>query len=166
MKKIAADFLNTDIDVFIGGGRSHFMNRKDGKNLVDSLKARKYQVADTITEIVKIKSGKLAGFIADLEPVKISEGRGDQLLQSTKTALTILQQQKKGFFLMIEGSQIDWGGHANEAKYVADEMIDFDKAIGAAFDFADKHGNTLVIITADHETGGMALIDGDMTTGR
>ncbi|RYY20222.1 MAG: alkaline phosphatase [Chitinophagaceae bacterium] len=166
VEEIAADFLRTDVDVFIGGGRSHFTQRKDGKNLVDSLRARRYQVADTITDIVKIKSGKLAGFIADVEPASISGGRGDQLLQSTQTALTILKQQKKGFFLMIEGSQIDWGGHANDAQYVANEMVDFDKAIGAAFDFADKNANTLVIVTADHETGGMALVNGDMKTGR
>lgn len=165
VEEIAADFLKTDIDVFIGGGRDHFLRRKDGRNLIDSLKVRNYQVADTLTEIVKIKSGKLAGFVAAVEPPKVSEGRGDQLLQSTLTALEILKKNSKGFFLMVEGSQIDWGGHANEAQYVTSEMVDFDKAIGAAFDFADKDGNTLVIITADHETGGMSLVNGDMKTG-
>lgn len=165
VEEIAADFLNTDIDVFIGGGRNHFKHRKDGRNLIDSLKARNYQVADTLSEIIKIKSGKLAGFIADVEPPKVSEGRGDQLLQSTQTALNILEQHKKGFFMMVEGSQIDWGGHANDAQYVINEMKDFDKAIGAVLDFAEKDGNTLVIITADHETGGMSLVNGNMTTG-
>lgn len=66
---------------------------------------------------------------------------------------------------MVEGSQIDWGGHANDAAYAINEMIDFDKAIGAALDFAEKDGNTLVIITADHETGGMSLVNGDMQAG-
>lgn len=166
VEEIAADFLKTDIDVFIGGGRKHFTQRKDGKNLLDSLKLKNYQVADTLADIIKITSGKLAGFIADAEPPKVSEGRGDQLLQSTKTALTILQKNKKGFFMMVEGSQIDWGGHANDATYVVNEMVDFDKAIGAVLDFAEKDGNTLVIITADHETGGMALINGDMNSGK
>lgn len=166
VEDIAADFLKTDVDVFIGGGKKDFASRKDGRNLLDSLKARGYQVADTLTDIVKIKSGKLAGFIANAEPPKVSEGRNDQLLQSTQTALNILNQNKKGFFLMVEGSQIDWGGHANDTKYVTDEMIDFDKAIGAALDFAAKDGNTLVIITADHETGGMALVNGDIATGK
>jgi alkaline phosphatase len=165
VEEIANDFLKTDIDVFIGGGRNHFTKRKDGRNLIDSLKARGYYVADTLPEIVKTRSGKLAGFIADVEPPKVSEGRGDQLAQSTKTALNILQQNKKGFFMMIEGSQIDWGGHANDAQYVINEMTDFDKAIGAVLDFAEKDGNTLVVITADHETGGMALVNGNMTTG-
>ncbi|HIB86549.1 TPA: hypothetical protein EYO57_04950, partial [Candidatus Poribacteria bacterium] len=63
----------------------------------------------------------------------------------------------KGFFLMIEGSQIDWGGHANDSQYIIDEMIDFDNAVGQVLDFAAKDGNTLVIITADHETGGYGI---------
>ncbi|MEJ7587791.1 MAG: alkaline phosphatase [Ferruginibacter sp.] len=165
VEEIANDFLKTSIDVFIGGGKNHFDHRKDGKNLLDSLREKGYQVQDTLPEITRIKSGKLAGFIAMEEPPKVSEGRGDQLLQSTQTALHILQQNKKGFFLMIEGSQIDWGAHANDGDYVIKEMLDFDKAIGAALDFAEKDGNTLVIITADHETGGLALTGGDMKTG-
>lgn len=165
VEEIAADFLKTDIDVFIGGGRKHFSQRKDGRNLLDSLKIRNYQLADTLTDIIKITSGKLAGFIANVEPPRVSDGRGDQLLQSTQTALTILQQNKKGFFLMVEGSQIDWGGHDNDAPYTINEMIDFDKAIGAVLDFAEKDGNTLVIITADHETGGMSLVNGNMQAG-
>lgn len=160
-EEIASDFLKTDIDVFIGGGRNHFNKRKDGKNLMEDLKAKNYQIANNIEEVEKINSGKLAGFLADEEQVKISEGRGDQLLKSTKVALNILKQNKKGFFMMAEGSQIDWGGHANDTQYIINEMLDFDKVIGEAFDFADKDGNTLVIITADHETGGFALIDAD-----
>jgi alkaline phosphatase len=166
VEEIAADYLKTDIDVFIGGGRDHFAKRKDGRNLIDSLKARKYQIATTIEEVEKITSGKLAGFLADVEPLKISEGRGDQLLKSTQTAIKILNQNKNGFFMMVEGSQIDWGGHANDTQYIIDEMLDFDKAIGAVLDFAEKDGNTLVIITADHETGGFSIVNGDMTTGK
>ncbi len=64
---------------------------------------------------------------------------------------------------MVEGSQIDWGGHGNNAVYVEKEMIDFDKAIGKALDFAKKDGHTLVLITADHETGGMSLVEGNLT---
>lgn len=68
-------------------------------------------------------------------------------------------------FMMIEGSQIDWGGHDNNTQYLVDEMIDFDNAIGKVIDFAKKDGNTLVVITADHETGGFSIIGGDMKTG-
>ncbi|MDJ1466893.1 alkaline phosphatase [Xanthocytophaga flava] len=166
VEEIAADFLKTDVDVFIGGGRKHFTQRADGKNLVDSLRAKNYQIASSLPEVTKTISGKLAGFLADEELPKFSEGRGDQLLQSTQTALQLLTQNKKGFFLMVEGSQIDWGGHANDTQYIVNEMLDFDKVIGAVLDFAQKDGNTLVIVTADHETGGFALVGGDMKTGK
>ncbi len=172
MEEIAADFLKTDIDVFIGGARKNFAQRKDGRDLIEELRVKNYQIANSIEEVEKATSGKLAGFLADANPVKISEGRGDQLLVSSQKAIDILKQNKKGFFLMIEGSQIDWGGHANDTQYIVNEVLDFDKAIGAAFDFADKDGNTLVIVTADHETGGFSInglkdgaIEGKFTTG-
>jgi alkaline phosphatase len=88
---------------------------------------------------------------------KMSEGRGDFLPEATAMAIDFLSEDKDGFFLMVEGSQIDWGGHANDGDYIIEEVKDFDKAIDAALDFAEKDGNTLVIVTADHETGGMSL---------
>jgi len=163
---IANDFLKTDIDVFIGGGRKFFEKRADGKNLIDSLKAKNYQIANSIDEVVKISKGKLAAFLADEQQPKLSEGRGDQLVKSTETTLRILNQNAKGMFMMIEGSQIDWGGHANDTQYIINEMLDFDSAVGKVLEFAKKDGNTLVIITADHETGGFSLNGGDIKTGR
>ena len=68
--------------------------------------------------------------------------------------------------MLIEGSQIDWGGHGNDTQYIIEEMIDFDKAIGKVLDFAKEDGNTLVIITADHETGGFSINGGDTKTGK
>lgn len=62
---------------------------------------------------------------------------------------------------MVEGSQIDWGGHANDEEYLVSELLDFDKAIGVALDFANEDRETLVIVTADHETGGFTLADKD-----
>ena len=94
-EEIAADFLKTDIDIFIGGARENFAQRKDGRNLINELKSKNYQIANSIEEVEKVTSGKLAGFLADANPVKISEGRGDQLLISTKKALDILNQIKK-----------------------------------------------------------------------
>jgi alkaline phosphatase len=76
-------------------------------------------------------------------------------------AIEILSMNKKGFFLMIEGSQIDWAGHTNSADTLIDETLDFDKTIGRVLDFAEKDGHTLVVITADHETGGVTIVDGD-----
>ena len=67
--------------------------------------------------------------------------------------------------MMVEGSQIDWGGHQNDTRYIVVEMLDFDQAIGKALEFAAKDGETLVLVTADHETGGFSLVGGDMKTG-
>ncbi|MEO5978845.1 MAG: alkaline phosphatase [Chryseolinea sp.] len=164
-ENIAHDFLKTDIDVFIGGGRKFFTQRADGKNLVDSLKQRGYQIANNIAEVKSAKSGKLAAFLADEQQKKFSDGRGDELVQSTEVALKLLAQNKKGMFMMIEGSQIDWGGHANDTQYIINEMVDFDHAIGKVLDFAAKDGHTLVVITADHETGGFSIVNGDMKAG-
>lgn len=158
-EEIANDFLSTDIDVFIGGGRNHFIKRKDGRNLAEELIQKNYQVAFTMEEVMKIKSGKLAGLIDSLHPAKYSAGRGDMLPNATAAALTILKQNSKGFFLMVEGSQIDWAGHDNDTEYIVNEVLDFDRAVTLALDFAKKDGKTLVIVTADHETGGMTLVD-------
>ena len=72
-------------------------------------------------------------------------------------ALDKLSKNKNGFFLMVEGAQIDWGGHDNDTDYLITELLDFDKTIGVALDFAANNGETLVIVTADHETGGFTL---------
>lgn len=162
---IALDFLKTDIDVFIGGGKKYFENRKDGKNLSQELKDKGYQVMYNIEEIQTVKSGKLAGLTAEDHNKPMPE-RGDMLVPATQTAINILSKSKKGFFLMVEGSQIDFKAHKNDTPGVVLEMLDFDKAIGAALEFAAKDGETLIIITADHETGGMTLLDGDYKTGK
>jgi alkaline phosphatase len=162
---IAADFLKTDIDLFIGGGRNNFSTRKDNRNLLNELRAKNYQVIFSMDSIKNIKQGKLAGLNMPMHNPAIIQGRDDMLPLATTTALNILSNNKKGFFLMVEGSEIDWGAHANNGEYVACEVIDFDKAIGNALEFAQKNRNTLVIVTADHETGGMAIIDGNFETG-
>lgn len=161
---IAADFLKTDVDVFIGGGYKHFAQRADKRDLTKNLQANGYQVVQNMDDIAKIKSGKLAGLTAD-EHNEVYPKRKMSLPLSTQTALNILNQNKKGFFIMIEGSQIDWGAHQNNTIYIVNEMLDFDQTIGKALDFASKDGETLIIVTADHETGGFALVGGDMKTG-
>lgn len=162
---IAADFLKTDIDVFIGGGHDHFGKRKDGIDLIGQLRKKGYRIAQTIDEIKEIKSGPVAGLLYPVHPPKWSEGRGDLLTESVIEAIRLLSADSDGFFLMVEGSQIDWAGHDNNAQQIAEEMIDFDRAVGAALDFAEKDGQTLVIVTADHETGGLSLLDGNFETG-
>src|SRR6056297_811976 len=110
-EKIAADFLKTDIDVFIGGGYKHFTEREDSRNLANELEQKGYVVEQDLKKIKKVKKGKLAGFTAPEHNGRMDE-RGDMLPVSTKTAITVLSKNKKGFFLMVEGAQIDWGGHA------------------------------------------------------
>jgi alkaline phosphatase len=164
LEDIAADFLKTDIDVFIGGGANNFEKRKDGRNLSNELKAKGYQVLYNINDISKVKSGKLAGLTAPGDNPIMPE-RGDMLVPATETAINLLSQGKKGFFLMVEGSDIDHLAHSNSTPGVVLETLDFDKAVGAALKFAANNKETLIIVTADHETGGMTLNGGDYKTG-
>lgn len=161
---IAADFMKIDIEVFIGGGYDHFAKRADGRNLVDELKVKGYTVEQDIEKIKETRSGKLAGLVAPEHADRVTE-RKDMLPIATQTAINILSTGRKGFFLMVEGSQIDFGGHAESTVHVVEDMLDFDKAIGKALEFAASNGETLVIVTADHETGGMAVLGGDFKTG-
>ncbi|HEX2969117.1 MAG TPA: alkaline phosphatase [Bacteroidales bacterium] len=160
-EQIAADFLKTDVDVIIGGGYDHFGKRQDNLNYIDSLKNKGYTVTTSLEETLASNSTKLAGFTAPVHNPYRLKGRGDMLPESTKKAIDILSKNNKGFFLMVEGSQIDWAAHANTADTLIDEVLDFDKAVGAALDFAKKDGHTLVVVTADHETGGVTLVSGD-----
>jgi len=163
---IAKDFLKTDIDVFVGGGRKNFAERKDSADLIKELIKKGYTITDTILQFKNLKTNKLAGFTSWGHNPSIINGRGNMLSIGTKTAINILKNNKSGFFLMVEGSQIDWGGHDNDINYVTSEMVDFDKVIGEVLDFAEKDGNTLVIVTADHETGGLAINGGSIEEGK
>ena len=162
---IAHQFLETDIDIFIGGGLDNFNQRPDSLNLVDSLKLRGYEVITTLDGIKDSKSTKIAGLLYPAHPPKMSEGRGEMLPVSVKKAIEVLSENKNGFFMMVEGSQIDWGGHDNDIDYIIAEALDFDKAIAAALEFARTNGETLIVITADHETGGMSNLEGNFAEG-
>jgi len=159
---IAADFLTTDIDVFIGGGLDHFTKREDGRDLTKELEAKGYSVATDISQLAAHTSGKLAALTAPVHNPNMLEGRDEMLPFATGKALELLKQDGNGFFVMIEGSQIDWGGHANDEEYVLQETLDFDAAVKVALDFAEQDGETLVVVTADHETGGMMILKGNI----
>ncbi len=170
---IAADMLKTPVNVLIGGGQKFFDQRSDKRNLSAEFRAKGYTVTSSMDSILKFNGDKLIGFTALEDPKKVNEGRGNQLEITTQKAVDLLSRNKKGFFLMVEGSQIDWGGHSNETDYITSEMVDFDLAIGRVLEFAKKNKRTLVVITADHETGGFAInggsiknrtIDGKFTT--
>ena len=156
---IASYMPKSKVDFFAGGGLRFFNKREDGKDLLPVLSQNGFKV-DT-TALGKIgtltTNNKYAYLLADKGLPSKLEGRGDFLPNATKLALDYLSKSKDGFFLMVEGSQIDWEGHASNVQGVVQEVRDFDKALGAALDFAEKDGQTLVVVTADHETGGFAL---------
>ncbi len=152
------DFMSSGIEVFMGGGRNYFNKRKDSINYYSHLPKMGYTVLDTITDKLPLFADKLICLDAPSHMVPVEAGRGDFLPLATEKGLKVLNRKNKnGFFVMIEGSQIDWGGHENNSRYIISEMLDFDKAVGKALDFARQDGNTLVIVTADHETGGYAI---------
>lgn len=163
-EEIAVDFLHSDITLFIGGGKRYFSDRSDSIDLLPQLAEKGFQLAFTMEDVKKVSTGRLAGLVADEHPASYPE-RGEFLPESVEAAIKLLKTNDKGFFLMVEGSQIDWAGHANDTENTVNEMLDFDRAIKVAFDYADQAPNTLVVITADHETGGMALTGGDLSTG-
>ena len=163
---IALDFLKTDIDVFIGGGSKYFNHRKDSLNLFDSLKQRGYGVFTSLTDPGIKKYDKIAALTAADHNKKMIEGRGNYLSEAAEIALEKLSKNKKGFFLMIEGSFIDKACHANDTAYLITETLDFDKVVGIVKKFAEKNEETLVIVTADHETSGLSIYNGDYTKGK
>jgi alkaline phosphatase len=164
-EKIAMDFLKTAIDIFIGGGRDHFSIREDSLDLLDSLMKNGYQVTAEINGI-NYKADKIACFTAPVHNPSELEGRGNMFPDAVAASIRFLDGKKTGFFIMAEGSQIDWAAHDNNTEGVVAEVLDFDRAINIALDFAKENGNTLVIITADHETGGMAITGGSISDGK
>ncbi|MGH1434767.1 MAG: alkaline phosphatase [Lewinella sp.] len=156
-EEIAADFIKAPVDFAAGGGYRYFNQRADEQNLLTRLEDQGVKV-DTNALREDLVFGTRYAFLLGPDSLhSIRGGRGDFLPSATRTALNYLNQDKDGFFLMVEGSQIDWAGHNNDAEYLIDEVLDFDKAVAVALDFAKKEGNTLVIVTADHETGGLSL---------
>ncbi len=164
-EEIALDMQDVDVDLLIGGGRKYFDRRADRQNLVEKMKARNYVVYNWVeNELAGLQPDPTQNFVfftSDSEPVPVSQGR-DYLPGASALACDFLKKKggDRGFFLMIEGSQIDWGGHANDSDYLVSEMIDFDNAIGRVLDFARADGNTLVIVTADHECGAYSILQG------
>lgn len=157
--EIAKDFLDVEVDVLIGGGKHRF----DSLGISKTMKANGYKVTGKLSSIKAKDKMPIACFIAPEHPKSILNGRDpDYLMNAVEIALNKLNDNPEGFFLMVEGSQIDWGGHRNNLKYVISETLDFDKAVGKAFDYADRNPGTLVIVTADHETGGLSIVDGDI----
>ena len=155
-EEIALDYFESEIDFFAGGGLKYFKDREDGRNLISEMENKGFTFLDNLDN-KSTNSGKIGILAADDAMPMMTEGRGSFLPDATEMAIQNLNESDSGFFLIVEGSQVDWGGHANNNEYLITELLDFDKAIGVALNFAENDGNTLVIVTADHETGGFTL---------
>ena len=156
---IAKQLLTSEVDFFAGGGTDFFVNREDKINYYDSAAAHGFTIDTTKLSAAGNQSlDQRYGYLLAPDGMpRMLDDRGNFLPKATQQAVDYLSQDEAGFFLMVEGSQIDWGGHANDAQYIITEVLDFDQTLGVALDFAEKDGNTLVVVTADHETGGFAL---------
>ena len=145
------------VDVLLGGGLKH-MQRED-RDLVSEFRQAGYEVAQNRSELLGMQGEQLLGLFAPdgMSRAWDRDGETPSLAEMTQTALTSLDQNPQGFFLMVEGSEIDWAGHDNSIVGVISEMEDFITAVDVVLDFARQNRDTLVIITADHETGGMSL---------
>ena len=158
--EIAEQYVGSGVDFIVGGGRQFWDQREDGRNLIDEMKALGYNFVEKREDLAHVHSGKLLGLFAplDMDPVL---DRGPVLEDATMKAIELLDN-KKGFFLMVEGSQIDDWAHRQKVGYMAEELFDFDKTIGKVLEWAEKDGHTLVVVTADHGTGGITLVDGSL----
>ena len=155
---IALQLSENNIDYFIGGGEKHFKKRNDNRNLISEMKD--YEMVNNLTKFSQSTSNKLGFFTYYDEPPSLNEGRKPMLDEALLATLDKFDQREKPFFIMVEGSQIDWGGHANEIDYITSEFKDFDGAISVAVNYVNANPNTLLIVTADHETGGLAITFG------
>lgn len=163
---IAEEIANSGVDFLVGGGKKYFDRRNsDERNLLDEMESKGYQVENFINnqriQDVRPKPGKkFIYFTADDDPLTKITGRDYLPYASLMGAEYLKSSSDNGFFMMIEGSQIDLGGHATNFKYVMSELKDFDEAIKRILKFAEKDGETLVVVTADHETGGLTIKEG------
>lgn len=164
-RELAAEFLTKNIEVLMGGGWTYFKDGIDGRDLIDEAQKKGYFVTDNIEQVGDYCPERMICLISPGLPPKLKE-RGDFLPLAIQKSIEILSYKKTNFFLMVEGAQIDWGGHQNNSDYLIQEMLDFDRTIQKALDFAQKDKNTLVVVTADHETGGYSIVGGSHKEGK
>jgi alkaline phosphatase len=163
-EEIAQDYLRLSFDCVIAGGEELFSEKYGNRWVMDSIKKKGYVVKRGIgfNGLPLDGSKPFMVFTDEMEPPTASAGR-NYLPRATRLASNFLQKRsEKGFFLMVEGSQIDWACHANDRNWLRAEMADFDKTVRAALEFAAANGETLVVVTGDHECGGLSLNHADL----
>ncbi len=164
-ESIAENFLQSDVDILIGAGHRHFTARSDGSSLVPALKRRGYTVLDNILGVDTVNRRRVV-VLDDKAAEPSYKGRGDFLQKALAFSTRALRQHKAGFFIMAEGAQVDWASHENQMEWMVQEVQDLDKAIGDMMRFVDENKETLLIVTADHETGGLTLLNGNLLSGK
>lgn len=168
---IASQYLESGVDVLFGGGESYFITKEEkgkrtDKNLLPDFEAKGYTVVKTAQSLKALtsKNTKALGLFGSSHVAYVPDRTADtpSLAQMTSKAIDILSTDKNGFVMMVEGGRIDHAGHANDLPTLVQETLDFDAAFKVALDFAKKNGNTSVVVTADHETGGLSLSRDDI----
>jgi alkaline phosphatase len=163
MRDIADDYFderingNHKIDVLLGGGKRYF-DRED-RNLIQEFKNDGYTFVTSNEELVVDQNNRVLGLFSNEGLPKMIDRNDDipSLETMTKSAIERLKKNDNGFFLMVEGSQIDWAGHDQDIVSAMSEVEDFESAFKAAIEFAKSDQQTLVIATADHSTGGLTV---------
>ena len=156
----AAQYVNCGVDFLTGGGIQFWRNRKDGRDLVKEMTDQGYVFVDSRERLNQVRKGRVLGLFAPLEMAPALD-RGPVLEDCATKAMELLDNEK-GFFLMIEGSSIDDWCHNQKVGYMAEELFDFDRTIGKVLQWAEKDAHTLVVVTADHNTGGLTLLGGSL----
>jgi alkaline phosphatase len=169
--EIALDMFDHDVDVLLGGGENHFLpvgtpgcyprdgERTDGRNLIDEAVAKGYQHVCTEAEFDAVDPATTDRLLGTFAEGGMIRPFAPSLAEMTDKAIAILSKDPEGFFLMVEGGQIDWAAHANDALNTIGDTVGFDDAVMAALEFQIEHPDTLVIVTADHSTGGLTIED-------
>ncbi|MBN2437512.1 MAG: alkaline phosphatase [Deltaproteobacteria bacterium] len=163
---IAEQQVYNGLDLAFGGGLKYLKRgeRKDGDDLLRELDKLGYEILQDRAALLAADRLPVFGLFAELD-LAFDIDRPDtqpSLAEMTAKAVDLLKADPDGFFLMVEGSKIDWAAHANDPAGLTGDILAFDKAIQAALDFAQKNGETAVIVTADHSTGGLSI--GDAST--
>ncbi|WP_299009132.1 alkaline phosphatase [uncultured Shewanella sp.] len=150
---IAESYLDTDTDVILGGGQRYFSDE-----LISKFKEKDYQYITELSQLDNIEKPKVLGLFADKAlPLAIDDKTSNSLKRETQKALSLLSQNPKGFVLLVEASLIDWGGHDNDIVSAMGEMEEFANTIEVVEQYVREHSDTLVVITADHNTGGFSI---------
>ena len=164
---LIADYVTCGVDYLAGGGLDWFtVNRKDGRDITKEMAAAGYTVALTENELMTAELPVIGILAPDNLPIAME--RGDLYRRSVARGLDILSRESgdKGFVMMLEGSCIDDWLHGNDIGKAMEELLDFDRTIGDVLEWAAADGHTLVVVTADHNTGALTLQDGNLEEGR